>query len=85
MRRIIIPLAIIVLFGACYHDNASPFVHGAKNEPMKTGGTMVPATSSASEAGTTTMYDSSSGRAGGVRYMPDPQMQTPTPGTTPAK
>lgn len=75
MRRIIVLLAAAALLCACYHDNASPFVHGANNDPMATGGTMVPATSSASEAGTTTMYDASSGRAGGVKYVQDTQMQ----------
>jgi hypothetical protein len=43
--RILTALAFAVLTAACYHDNASPFVHGAKNDPRSMGGTMVPAKS----------------------------------------
>ena len=70
MKRRIFPLIVVTLMAACYHDNASPFVHGAKNDPMANGGTMVPPANNVSEESTTTIYDSSSGRAGGVRHMP---------------
>jgi hypothetical protein len=69
MKRFILISAILALT-ACYHDNASPFVHGAKNDPMKTGGTMVPPANNVNEDATTTVYDASSGRPGGVRKMP---------------
>jgi hypothetical protein len=72
MKRTTLLIAVAMLTAACYHDNASPFVHGAKNDPMATGGTMVAATTSASEESTTTQYDASSGRAGGVKHMPAP-------------
>ena len=70
MKRFILLTAILALTGGCYHDNASPFVHGAKNDPMKTGGTMVPPAKNVTEDTTTTMYDMSSGRPGGVQKTP---------------
>jgi len=70
MRRMTLLVLAAALLAGCYHDNASPFVHGAKNDPMATGGTMVPPATNVSEESTTTIYDSSSGRAGGVRHMP---------------
>ena len=70
MKRSILVFVAVTLMTACYHDNASPFVHGAAAKPMEGTNTMVPATSSASDEATTTVYDASSGRSGGVRQMP---------------
>jgi hypothetical protein len=41
IRRILLATTFALLAAACYHDNASPFVHGAKNDPRANGGTMV--------------------------------------------
>ena len=70
MKRFVLFSALFIALTACYHDNASPFVHGGKNDPMATGGTMVPPAKNVTEDSTTTIYDASSGRAGGVRKMP---------------
>ena len=70
MKRIILVFAAVTMLTGCYHDNASPFVHGADVKPMEGTNTMVPATSSANEQSTSTQYDASSGRAGGVREIP---------------
>jgi hypothetical protein len=50
--------AALLLFAACYHDNASPFVHGSHNDPRRGG--------SKTTASAPAQTNSSGASAGGV-------------------
>jgi outer membrane PBP1 activator LpoA protein len=54
MRRCLLVLTLSLIAAACYRDNASPFVHGAKNDPRAMGGTMVAEKSGQSAQGDST-------------------------------
>ena len=62
--------AVVLLLGSngCYHDNASPFAHGAHNAPPAIGSTSVKAGSEMhmTETTGTSAYGNSSGYSGGV-------------------
>lgn len=52
MRNVLIAAALL-LAAACYRDNASPFVHGPRNDPSKGTGSRGALASSESEPGST--------------------------------
>jgi hypothetical protein len=65
MKRVL-PLAVTVLATlGCYHDNASPFVHGGGNKPPEWGSTWVPASGARTDTTGVASYSASSGYAGG--------------------
>jgi|GEM_PF-5186588 len=65
MRLGFATLALLLAAG-CYHDNASPFVHGAHNRPGFGGSTMVPRPHENVDQRMPNGYSGSSGFAGGV-------------------
>ena len=64
MKRSALTLAILLLAG-CYHDNASPFVHGGGNKPPAWGSTWASASGSRANTSGAGSYSASSGYAGG--------------------
>jgi hypothetical protein len=65
MKRLL-PLALALLAAlGCYHDNASPFVHGGGNKPPAWGSTWAPASGSRTDTTGVASYSASSGYAGG--------------------
>ncbi len=65
MTRFTLLACTALLAAGCYHDNASPFVHGGGNRPETWGSTWAPASGSRVLAAGSGSYSASSGYAGG--------------------
>ena len=65
MTRLTLLACVALLAAGCYHDNASPFVHGGGNRPETWGSTWASASGSRAKASGSGSYSASSGYAGG--------------------
>ena len=83
MKRFMVSLVTVVLALGCYHDNASPFVHGGGNKPPAWGSTWASASGSRSNNTGAGSYSASSGYAGGYEKEPGNTVPSTTAGTAP--
>ena len=83
MKRSLVSLITAVLALGCYHDNASPFVHGGGNKPPAWGSTWASASGSRSNNTGAGSYSASSGYAGGYEKEPGNTVPSMSPGTSP--
>jgi hypothetical protein len=83
MKRFMVSLVTAVLALSCYHDNASPFVHGGGNKPPAWGSTWASASGSRSNNTGAGSYSASSGYAGGYEKEPGNTVPSTTAATSP--
>jgi hypothetical protein len=83
MKRSLVSLVTAFLALGCYHDNASPFVHGGGNKPPAWGSTWASASGSRSNNTGAGSYSASSGYAGGYEKEPGNTVPSTTAGSSP--
>ncbi len=84
MKRSLVSLVAAVLALGCYHDNASPFVHGGGNKPPAWGSTWASSSGSRSNSTGVASYSASSGYAGGYEKQETVAAPATTTGMAPS-